>query len=207
MDARLRDRAVDQAYREHAPEVYRVAFGILREPDEALDATHDAFARAWERWEQYDSQRPLRAWLHGIVVHLALDRVRRRRVRALAVPVLGGRAVAEAGGAQADLASDVVRRQVVDEAMATLRPQVRAALVLRHYYGYDYAQIGTFLGMASGTVGSTLSRAHAELRRRLTPDGEDGDALPDLRRPHTGSATRPDAPRPTDRPQPPEVLP
>ena len=76
-----RDRAAGQAYRDHANDVYRVAYGILRDPDEALDATHDTFARAWERWEQYDSQRPLRGWLHGIVVHLALDQLRRRRVR------------------------------------------------------------------------------------------------------------------------------
>jgi len=167
-DRELRDRAADQAYRDHAADVYRVAYGILRDPDEAIDATHDAFARAWERWEQYDSQRPLRAWLHGIVVHLALDQLRRRRVRRLAVPTLGQRAIAEIGtGAGADPASDVVRRRVVEDALATLKPQVRAALILRHYYGYDYAQIGAFLGTGSGTVGSTLSRAHAVLRERL----------------------------------------
>src|SRR3954470_12300206 len=108
MDARLRDRAVDQAYRDHAPEVYRVAFGILRDPDEALDATHDAFARAWERWEQYDSQRPIRAWLHGIVAHVALDQLRRRRVRRLALPGLARASVTEIGfGAGADPATDV----------------------------------------------------------------------------------------------------
>ena len=78
-----RDRVADQAYRDHANDVYRVAYGILRDPDDALDATHEAFARAWERWDQYDSQRPLQGWLHGIVVHLALDQLRRRRVRGL----------------------------------------------------------------------------------------------------------------------------
>jgi len=201
MDAQLRDRAVDQAYRDHAPDVYRVAYGIVRDPDEALDTTHDAFARAWERWEQYDSQRPLRAWLHGIVVHLALDRVRRRRVRALAVPVLGGRAAVEAGS-DFDPATDIARRQVVDEALATLRPAVRAALILRHYYGYDYAQIGQFLGMASGTVGSTLSRAHAELRGRLQPESP-SSIHPS---PVTAGPVRPRL-RSTDQPDPPEVLP
>src|SRR4051812_15493851 len=163
MDARLRDRAVDQAYRDHAPEVYRVAYGILRDADEAVDATHDAFARAWERWEQYDSQRPLRAWLHGIVVHQALDRLRRQRVRRLAVPALKAATLGQVGsGLSADPANDVVRRKVVEDALGTLRPQARAVLVLRHYYGYDYAQIGSYLGLNSGTVGSTLSRAHAE---------------------------------------------
>jgi RNA polymerase sigma-70 factor (ECF subfamily) len=201
MDTTLRDRAVDQAYREHASDVYRVAFGVLRDPDEALDATHDAFARAWERWEQYDSQRPLRAWLHGIVVHVALDQLRRRRVRRLAVPTLGSHAVTQLGGFGADPASDVARRQVVDDALGTLRPQARAVLVLRHYYGYDYAQIGAFLGINSGTVGSTLSRAHAELRGRLGAD-EAHDTTRETAA-ATGAAT---AARPTDQ-RPPEVLP
>jgi len=204
MDSHLRDRAVDQAYRDHAPEVYRVAYGVLRDPDEALDATHDAFARAWERWEQYDSQRPLRAWLHGIVVHVALDRVRRRRVRALAVPILGGRVVADMAGGGGDPANDVVRRKVVDDALATLRPPARAALILRHYYGYDYAQIGQFLGMTSGTVGSTLSRAHAMLRGRLQPEPEAASRAavpgPSTARSRRGSGV-------IDQPEPPEVLP
>ena len=198
-DRELRDRAADQAYRDHATEVYRVAYGILRDPDEALDATHDAFARAWERWEQYDSQRPLRAWLHGIVVHLALDQLRRRRVRRLAIPAIGRSPIgAIATGTAPDPSSDVARRQVVEDALATLKPEARAALILRHYYGYDYAQIGTFLGTGSGTVGSTLSRAHALLRQRL---GETDAELDD----RTGRADRTDR---SDRANPAnEVLP
>jgi RNA polymerase sigma-70 factor, ECF subfamily len=201
MESQLRDRAADQAYRDHAPDVYRVAFGILRDPDEALDATHDTFARAWERWEQYDSQRPLRGWLHGIVVHLALDQLRRRRVRRLAVPGLGRASVAPIEPSTPDPADDVARREIVDRALEGLKPEVRATLVLRHYYGYDYAQIGSMLGVRSGTVGSTLSRAHAVIRERLEAEG--AGARP----------PRPDA-TPSPRPQghdpatnPPEVLP
>jgi RNA polymerase sigma-70 factor (ECF subfamily) len=166
-----RDRAADQAYRDHANDVYRVAYGILRDPDEALDATHETFARAWERWDQYDSQRPLRGWLHGIVVHLALDQLRRRRVRRLALPVLGRTATSLERTLEPDPADEVARRQIVEHALDGLRPEVRATLVLRHFYGYDYAQIGTFLGISSGTVGSTLSRAHAAIRRRLELEG------------------------------------
>jgi RNA polymerase sigma-70 factor, ECF subfamily len=162
-----RDRAADQAYRDHANDVYRVAFGILRDPDEALDATHDTFARAWERWEQYDSQRPLQGWLHGIVVHVALDQLRRRRVRRLALPSLGRSPVARLETSVPDAADDVARRELVDRALDGLKPITRATLVLRHYYGYEYAQIAAMLGMSSGNVGSTLSRAHAAIRERL----------------------------------------
>jgi RNA polymerase sigma-70 factor, ECF subfamily len=200
-----RDRAADQAYRDHANDVYRVAYGILRDPDEALDATHDTFARAWERWDQYDSQRPLRGWLHGIVVHLALDQLRRRRVRHLALPVLGRATASLERTSQPDPADEVTRRQVVETALDGLRPEVRATLVLRHFYGYDYAQIGTFLGISSGTVGSTLSRAHAAIRRRL--EAEDG-AVSDEPTSATSPTTSPvPAARRGTSIEPPEVLP
>jgi RNA polymerase sigma-70 factor (ECF subfamily) len=203
MEGDLRDRAADQAYRDHATEVYRVAYGILRDADEAIDATHDAFARAWERWEQYDSQRPLRAWLHGIVVHVALDQLRRRKVRRLAVPTLGRNSLTDANsGAGADPAIDIARRQVVEDALATLRPDARAALVLRHYYGYEYAQIATFLGTNSGTVGSILSRAHAALRLRL--EREPDAAVAGAARATTPNANRSAVERTIE---PPEVLP
>lgn len=174
-----RDRAADQAYRDHANDVYRVAYGILRDPEDALDATHETFARAWERWDQYDRQRPLRGWLHGIVVHLALDQLRRRRVRRLALPVLGRATASLERTMEPDPADEVTRRQIVERALDGLRPEVRATLVLRHYYGYDYAEIAGFLRTNPGNVGSILSRAHAALRARLTTDPTPADpAMP-----------------------------
>ena len=195
-----RDRAADQAYRDHANDVYRVAYGILRDPDEALEATHDTFARAWERWDQYDNQRPVRGWLHGIVVHLALDQLRRRRVRRLALPVLGRATASLEHTTQPDPADEVTRRHIVEAALDGLRPEVRATLVLRHFYGYDYAQIGTFLGISSGTVGSTLSRAHATIRRRLEAE----DAVPGESSPRISPTPAARRGRSTE---PPEVLP
>ena len=180
IDQELRRQSVDRAYRDHADDVYRVAFGILRDPDGAVDATHDTFARAFERWEQYDANRPLRAWLHGIVTNTALDALRRRRVRQLAVPVLGRVAELESGGPRSggDPAVEVVRRRIVDEGLATLKPEARAAVVLRHYYGYDYAEIAGFLRTSPGNVGSILSRAHATLRGRLAAEPAASETRP-----------------------------
>ena len=171
-DQELRREAVDRAYRDHADDVYRVAYAILRDPEAAVDATHDCFARAFERWDQYDSHRPLRAWLHGIVSHAALDDLRRRRVRRIAVPAVAQlRSVsADAAGVGTDPATGYATRQLMEEGMAGLKPDARAALVLRHYYGYDYAEIAVFLRTSPGNVGSILSRTHAVLRDRLAAD-------------------------------------
>ncbi len=181
-DQELRREAVDRAYRDHADDVYRVAYAILRDPEAAVDATHDCFARAFERWEQYDSNRSLRAWLHGIVSHAALDDLRRRRVRRLAVPAVGQlrSMAADGSGLAADPAVDFALRQRVEEGMAGLKPDARAALVLRHYYGYDYTEIAGFLRTSPGNVGSILSRTHAALRERLAAERSSADepALP-----------------------------
>ena len=170
-DRDIRWRAVELAYRDHADDVYRVALAILRDPDAAVDITHDTFARAFDRWEQYDSARPLRAWLHGIVSHAALDALRRRRVRTHALQTIGRVQETEvAGRLDGDPAQRVVDGDAIDGALADLRPDARAALVLRHYYGYDYAEIARLLRTNPGNVGSILSRAHATLRARLAAD-------------------------------------
>ena len=166
VDDQERSAAVDRAYREHAPELYRLAFGILRDGDAAVDATQVAFARAYERWAQRDPSRPLLPWLHGIVAHEALDALRRRRVRWIAAgampdPERGGRSPGS------DLAADVAERAAIEAGLAELKPMARAAVLLRHLYGYDYAEIGRLLGTSPGNVGSLLSRAHAQLRELL----------------------------------------
>lgn len=172
----LRRADVERAYRAHADDVYRVAYAILRDPEAAGDATHDAFARAYQHWEQYDSARPIRPWLQRIVANVARDGLRRQRVRRIAVSsVVGEHPPRATTAASAELGSDpateVARRELVDDALGSLKPDVRAALVLRHYYGYDYAEIAGILGTSPGNVGSILSRAHASLRVRLGEAG------------------------------------
>src|SRR6185503_15671048 len=173
-DRDIRWQAVEVAYRDHADDVYRVALAILHDPDAAVDATHDTFARAFDRWHQYDANRPLRPWLHGIVSHTALDALRRRRVRALALPAIGRvQETSAAAGFEGDPARQMADREHAAEIMQALKPEARAALVLRHYYGYDYTEIARFLKTSPGNVGSILSRAHGTLRARLVSEPSD----------------------------------
>ncbi len=171
MSDSARHREVSAAYAAHADDVYRLAYAILRDPDDAVDATQDVFVRAFERWDRYDPQRPLRPWLHAITSRLALDRLRRRRVRRLAIPALGHEAASQPGPySGGDPAGAVTRHESIEAALAALQPIPRAAVLLRHRYGYDYSEIGAFLGLSTSNVGAVLSRAHAALRARLADD-------------------------------------
>jgi len=177
MNREDRRAAVDAAYRRHADDVFRVAYAICRRTDLAEDATQETFARAFERWDQFDPTRPLPAWLHGIVTHVALDGIRRRRIRdVFAWGASSGSVrqidIEDRGTGAGDPAGIVIRRATTEDALAGLPPKSRAVLVLRHYYGYDYASIGAIVGTSEGNVGSIISRAHAQLREQLGPDVE-----------------------------------
>ena len=118
MEGELPRAAVERAYRDYRDDVYRVAYAILRDTEDAVDATQETFARAFERWDQYDPARPLRAWLHGIAAHEALDRLRHARVRRLALPALTR--IAATGQSAADdsnLEGIVSRKELVDRAL------------------------------------------------------------------------------------------
>lgn len=164
-----RERAVEAAYAAYADDVYRVAYAILHDTDDAVEATQETFVRAFERWDRYDQSRPLRPWLHAIVSRLALDQLRRRRVRRLAIPSVARDGAQRAGDEYAgrDPGTTVPRREAIAQALAELQPIPRAAVLLRHRYGYDYIEIGALLGLSATNVGAVLTRARAALRARL----------------------------------------
>ena len=184
MEPEDRHDAVERAYREFSADVYRVTYAILRDPEVAADAVHDVFGRALEHWDEYDPQRPMRPWLHAIATRRAFDLLRWRRVRVLALPGLQAEA-RERERIATDQAGALSLRDRMEVELQEIAPRARAALVLRHYYGYSYAEIARFVGTSPGNVGSLISRAHTRLRVRLTADLERLDDSP-------GGATQPD---------------
>ena len=184
MEPEDRRDAVERAYREFSTDVYRVTYAILRDPEVAADAMHDVFGRVLEHWDEYDPQRPIRPWLHAIATRRAFDLLRWRKVRAVALPWLQAEA-RERERLATDRAGASSLHDRVEIELQRVEPRARAALVLRHYYGYSYAEIARFVGTSPGNVGSLISRAHARLRARLNPDLEtlddstDGVTKPD----------------------------
>ena len=155
----------DRLYRTAYPRVFRTLVAILADPSEAEDCAQDAFVHAFKAWKRWRPNAPAEAWIHRIAVNSAISYRRRARLRSVGELVrrLGrpspGKDPAEVA-AQPDLLG----------ALRTLPAKLAAAIVLRHYYGYNNREIAASLGVSERTVGTRLRQAGESLRAILGPE-------------------------------------
>ena len=154
--------AVDELFRRHWGAAHRAAWLVVRDAAAAEDIAQEAFLSALRSLDRFDRRRPLGPWLHRIVVNRAIDWSRARALR----PETPADAVLEpvAEDRDAGFGEDVVA------ALATLGPEHRAVVVLRHLLGYTPGEIATMLDLPRGTVNSRLRRALDALAIALEDD-------------------------------------
>jgi RNA polymerase sigma-70 factor (ECF subfamily) len=170
--ARGESAALDALLARHLDRVFAVCRRVLSNPEDALDAAQEALIAVSRRIDRYDGTARFTTWLYRVATNAAIDEARRRGRRPTPVEVLPERA------GVSGIDDDVVERLDVDAALATLRPEFRAAVALRDLAGLDYAEIAAVLDLPAGTVRSRIARGRAALADRL------GNREPDLDR-HT----------------------
>ena len=155
----------------HRDRLWAVALRTMGSPEDAADALQEALISAFRRAGSFRGEAAVTTWLHRIVVNACLDRMRSNKVRAAdALPddleEHAGRGALSTADPDltpddAALASD--RRRLVLEALRTLPPEQRAALVLVDMEGYGVAEVAEILGCAVGTIKSRCARGRARL--------------------------------------------
>ena len=181
MDARPRPDARDDAelaraatagdrgafaaiYDRYADRLHDFCWGLLRDRDEAADATQDAFVVAAERLGQLRDPERLRPWLYAVARSQALRRVRARsrvapeeEMTQLPDPASGPEQAAE----RSDL------RELVWSAAAGLSERDRALLDLHLRHGLEGAELGEAMGVEPGHAYVLLSRLRDQVERSL----------------------------------------
>lgn len=154
-----------------------LAFRILHDRDAMDDALQEAYVKAFRALPQFRVGSAPGTWLYRIVYNACLDELRRRKRRpAQPFDDAGLEHLADAASTPAADAA-LAGNAALDSALAALPPDQRAALVLVDAEGYDYAAAAEILGVASGTIGSRVSRARATVRAALdaATDNDAGD--------------------------------
>ena len=139
---------------------------ILRDPELARDAVQESFIRAWRDLAGLRDPDKFDAWLRRLTVNACLSIIRRRQHRAIEVEL-----TPMDGPAVVDIASAIVDRNLLDEALRLLDPESRAVVVLHYFLGMPLPDVASTLGIPLGTAKSRLHRSLAAMRRTVGADG------------------------------------
>ncbi len=162
--------AFEELVARHRARIYARAYSMMRNEEEALDLSQDAWVKGWQRLRQFQGESSFGTWMTRIVINLCLDQLRRlKRLRAESIEAMDE----ESGGVERQMPVVTVNptaglerselRQRIDRALGQLSYEHRTVLVLHEFEEMEYKEIARTMGCSIGTVMSRLFYA----RRRL----------------------------------------
>jgi RNA polymerase sigma-70 factor, ECF subfamily len=163
--------AFESIVRRYERVLFAVARRMLGNYEDALDATQNAFIRAYEGLDTFDPQRRFFSWIYRIAVNECLNARRARRPD----DPLPDEMEAPAGGSPLAGVEQAERSGVIDAALVRLSEDHRLVVVLRHFADLSYGEISDVIGVPEKTVKSRLFEARQRLGEllRVQPGGYD----------------------------------
>ena len=156
--------------------VYAYVCRLIDDPVEAEDLTQDVFVKVFRKVGAFREDCSFKTWLYRIAANESSNRRRwfsRHRSRVVTEPAddSGQSPLAERlpdpGRSPFDQIEHREHRDILNEALRTLHPRYREAVVLRDIAGFSYNEIAEALGISLGTVKSRILRGREALRRYL----------------------------------------
>jgi len=144
-----------------------LAYRLLEDPHRMDDALQEAYLKAFRSLHHFEGRSGFRSWLHRIVYNACIDLLRRRRGGGHDIAL---EEAAEIPDPMPDPGEVAAHRLDLAAALASLPPEMRAAVLLVDAEGMDYRTTADVLGIPIGTVRSRLNRARVLLRRALSED-------------------------------------
>jgi len=174
------ERAFRTLVERYQKKVYAVAFGMVKDREEALDVVQEAFVKVHKSLDTFKADATFYTWLYRITVNVCIDVIRRRgamRAEAVEFDERIGHDLAEAnlGAVSSQLGSNpeksVLRRELgekIQEALEQIPEKHRAILLLRELDGLSYEELAQVLEIPKGTVMSRLFHARAKVQKLLS---------------------------------------
>lgn len=165
--------AFDLLAARHQEMLYRVAYRMLGDHEEAQDAVQEMLVRLTRSLGQYKAEAKFSTWLYRLAVNTCID-IQRRRSKLQSAPMP---ADLEAPQSQADPdlhCERAFREHLLNQALKQVPEEQRLLLMLRDREGLTNQEVAEILGIGVGTLKARLHRARAALRRVL----EEGVTVP-----------------------------
>src|SRR6195256_4353025 len=159
----------------HSRSVFRLAFRMTGNEQDAEDVVQESFLRAYRQLGRFESRANFGTWLYRIVSNCSVDLMRSKQARHDQVR---GDSLDQEGAVEltaADvpgperMAQSAEIDQRVQNALQDLSPLERAAFTLRHYEGRSIDEISATLGLGTSAAKHSVFRAVKKLRIALAP--------------------------------------
>ena len=161
-------------YDRYYAKVFRLAFGMTAEREQADDLAQDIFLRVYRQIDGFRMDSTFATWFYRIAFNHCLTYLRRQRWRRLMVTTSDLPNDREVGDDQPTNLADasLLKQEIQSEvrrALLSLKPKARLLVFLKDIEGLSYDEIAEQLDCSPGTVASGLSRARHLLARKLAP--------------------------------------
>jgi RNA polymerase sigma-70 factor, ECF subfamily len=161
----------------HSRSVYKVAYRVTGNADDAEDVVQETFLKAYRQLERFEERASFGTWLHRIAWNCSVDLLRARPKREQAeeadtLEQLGSTHATVTGSVAPSperLMASVQVGDRVKEAMSRLSPLERAAFVMRHYEGRSIDEISRALEIRENAAKHSIFRAVRKMRVALEP--------------------------------------
>jgi RNA polymerase sigma-70 factor (ECF subfamily) len=158
-----------ELYQHWCGQVYRLAYAILRQEQDAEEVTQDVFVYALSRLASYDpAKAAFRTWLYTITISRSRNKLRRKRLPTIELGEWSENKAAEVERPFEEWAESQAERARVWAALGRLSPKLREAVVLRYFENLTFPEIGQILNCPMRTIQSRVRLAHKELAKLLS---------------------------------------
>ena len=159
-------RALAALCERHAPRVERLAHHLLRDHEDARDASQDALAKLCVKLPQFRGESSFSTWLHRLVVNACRDVAQRQLARRCEPLNEDPREARDGDPARAAEASEL--RAELGAQLAEISPAQAKVVVLKHGFDFSFEEIAGAEGMPVGTAKCHAHRGRNGLRERLS---------------------------------------
>jgi RNA polymerase sigma-70 factor (ECF subfamily) len=159
-------RALEALFERHAPRVEKLALHLLRDPEDARDASQEALAKLCARIGQFRGEAQFATWLHRLTVNACRDVGNRQRARACEPLIEDRRPATEADPARE--ADRTELRTELNKCLAEIAPEQARVVVLKDALGFSFEEVAAVSDMPVGTAKCYAHRGRNRLRAKLS---------------------------------------
>ena len=147
---------------EHRDAVFRMAYAILRNREEAMDILQDTYLKAIEKGGQLKKSPSVKGWLLKVARNLSIDRYRRQKSVPLETTEFLQASESTGEGQSSAMSLDL--KDVIREVFPDLPPREQEVFALRYYEDMTFREISVSLGVTEGTVKTLHHRVLTRIR-------------------------------------------